>query len=602
MLPPIVDPPAAVSNDEDMAADAASNFASIFVERVRIHNFRGLSELTIDLEPDVTLLVGRNNAGKSRVLRALALALGAEVPQLDDLTVDSAEPAEIDVVLAPPRPAKPTDEDAFDLAITRRLAAAQTLREDPLRERFAWRTILSRSAEGLGARTDARVLIYDLEAGNWALTGNAAQLSRNQRSLVAAHLVETSRDLVDELVRRGSAVRRVLSDLEVPIEERAKIEDALQRLGQRIVAGSRTLDAVTQALERLEKTVASLGKPALNPLPVRLEELARSVAIDLDAGTGALPIRLHGSGARSLASLQVQSVLYERRLGADGTAIRPQPVTLIEEPEAHLHPQATFELADLLENTKGQVVASTHSTHLVTTVNPRSIRLIRQEGAASIVVDLKPVQELGGALPRARRPALHASEMEKLKRMVERPFGELLFANFVVIGDGATERAFLPPILRHALGIRGHAVCVIDPGSMANDLAIAAVKFANLVAIPWLLFSDADETGKRDANNLIESHGNGNSSLIVYGGASRLGMKRGATEEMLLQFNEDLCRSACRAVNPDASENSSALDLLKAAKGSAGASLAHALIQRYPDTADWPTPLCELVRKLEDQL
>jgi putative ATP-dependent endonuclease of OLD family len=372
-----------------MAAETPADFAPVFVERVRIQNFRGLAELTLDLEPNVTLLVGRNNAGKSRVLRALALALGADVAQLDDLTVNSSEPAEIDLVLAPPRPANVKDEDAFDTAVTRRLTVVQTLREEPLRERFAWRTVVSRSAEGMGARADARILTYDLDAGNWTLAENAPPLTRDQRSLIAAHLVETTRDLVDELTRRGSAVRRVLSDLEVPANERGKIEDELKNLGQRIVSGSTTLDAVKQALERLETTIGSIGRPALNPLPIRLEELARSVAIDLDAGTGALPIRLHGSGARSLASLQVQSVLYDRRLGADGTAIRPQPVTLIEEPEAHLHPQATFELADLLTNTRGQVVASTHSSHLVTTVSPRSIRLLRQEGAASAVVDLR---------------------------------------------------------------------------------------------------------------------------------------------------------------------------------------------------------------------
>jgi putative ATP-dependent endonuclease of OLD family len=454
----------------------------------------------------------------------------------------------------------------------------------------------------MGARTNARVLTYDLEAADWALAENATQLTRDQRSLLGAHLVETTRDLVDELTRRGSAVRRVLSDLEVPTDEREEIEAALEGLGQQIVKGSSTLAAVKQALEQLETTVGSLGRPALNPLPVRLEELARSVAIDMDAGTGALPIRLHGSGARSLASLQVQSVLYDRRLGVDGTVIRPHPVTLIEEPEAHLHPQATFEVARLLEATRGQVIASTHSAHLVTTVSSRSIRLLRQEEAASVVVDLTPVEEADEATPRARRPALHVAEMEKLKRLVERPFGELLFSGAVVIGDGATERAFLPPVLRHALGVRGHAVCVIDPGSMGSELAIAAVKFAKLVGIPWILFSDADEQGKEQVERLIGSHGDGDASLAVFGGASRDGMQRGATEAMLVQFDEDLCRSACRAVNPELPEASAALDLLRATKGSAGSSLAQMLLERYPDVEAWPEPLRELVRRLEEQL
>jgi hypothetical protein len=127
---------------------------------------------------------------------------------------------------------------------------------------------------------------------------------------------------------------------------------ALGDRGQRDVRGCQA------GPEQLERLVGSLGKPALNPLPLRLEELARSIAIDLDAGSGALPIRLHGSGSRSLASLQVQSVLYDRRLRADGKVTRPQPITLVEEPEAHLHPQATFDLATLLEATRGQVTGT----------------------------------------------------------------------------------------------------------------------------------------------------------------------------------------------------------------------------------------------------
>ena len=46
-----------------------------------------------------------------------------------------------------------------------------------------------------------------------------------------------------------------------------------------------------------------------------------------------------GRGPRA----QVQGILYDRLLGADGGSLRPHPVTLVAEPEAHLHPQAASE-------------------------------------------------------------------------------------------------------------------------------------------------------------------------------------------------------------------------------------------------------------------
>ena len=50
--------------------------ASLFVERLTIRNFKGIRELDLSLKPGLTLLVGRNNAGKTRVLRALQVAVG----------------------------------------------------------------------------------------------------------------------------------------------------------------------------------------------------------------------------------------------------------------------------------------------------------------------------------------------------------------------------------------------------------------------------------------------------------------------------------------------------------------------------------------------
>ena len=132
---------------------------------------------------------------------------------------------------------------------------------------------------------------------------------RDQRALVAVDLVETKRDLVEELGRRGSPIRRVLSDLEVDDETHVELESQLAALGAQIVGKSATLDAVRKSLLDLEALVGSIGAPALNPLPVRLEELARSVAIDLDTGSGALPVRLHGAGESSTA-LKLSSLIY----------------------------------------------------------------------------------------------------------------------------------------------------------------------------------------------------------------------------------------------------------------------------------------------------
>ncbi len=582
------------------AVVAGSTFAPLYVEMIRIANFRGIESCEVELEPVLTLLVGRNNAGKTRILRALGVALGELPAELDDLTIGSAAPATIDLVVAPPPPTTSTDEEVFDKAVSQRLGTVQTMREKPLSERFAWRTTIRRSAEGLGARADMQLLTFDDTRQAWVLQQNALGLTRDQRSLFASDLVETRRDIVEELTRRGSAVRRVFSNLEVDDAARADLEGRLSELSEEIVGKSAMLLALKASLEKLDDLIG-IGTPSLNPLPVRLEELSRSVAIGLDTGAGALPVRLHGSGVRSLASLQIQGVLYERRLGLDGPTMRPHPLTLIEEPEAHLHPQASIELVGLLSALTGQVVASTHSSHLVSAVDPRSIRLIRQDGGISAVVDLGPARATDETTHRALRPSTHACEMEKLKRLVERPFGELLFASAIVIGDGATERAFLPLVIRHALGSKkAHGVCVIDPGSMASPVAHAAVKFAKLVAIPWVLFSDSDGAGKADAQNLVGQHAEGDATHVVWidsDGAD--GTVEGAFERMLVAFDEPMCRAACVEIRPDLDVSQPTIELLKKLKGSVGTELARRLIEQYDDPSQWPSALRDLIGRVD---
>ena len=132
-------------------ATSASTHAAFFVERITVRNFKGIEHLELELKPGLSLLVGRNIAGKSRLLRALHIAVGDVSVERDDLTVGSDEPAEIDVVIAPlPVVAKTaTDtsiglgsqagatDELFDQALLQVLGESVALVSDsPVRQRF----------------------------------------------------------------------------------------------------------------------------------------------------------------------------------------------------------------------------------------------------------------------------------------------------------------------------------------------------------------------------------------------------------------------------------------------------------------------------------
>lgn len=562
------------------ARESSPATALVRIESVTVRNLRGLTECTLALEPTLTVLVGRNSSGKSRLLRALALACGAVNADADDFTAGSEESPTIDLVLAPA-----VGADTFDGRVAAVFAGnVQPVSEDA--ERIAWRTSIQPSAEGWGGRAESRFLRYDIASSAWNLPRNAAPLSREHRGMVAADLVGTGRDLAAEMSRPGSPVRRVLSDLGVPDAQRGALEADLQALSARIVETSDSLAAVRGRLAELDREIGGVGTPVMNPLPGRLEELARTIEIALDnTGLGPLPMRLHGSGARSLASLQVQSVLYDRQLGRDGGDLPTHPVTLLEEPEAHLHPQACFDLAALLKNMTGQVVASTHSSHLVTVVPTEAIRLVRQDDGRTVLRDLHPV-DARTATPAALRLGVSHLEWEKLKRLVERPFGELLFANAVVIGDGASERAFLPHLLRHALGPAAAGVCVVDPGGMSQ--AGLPVKFADGVGIPCILFCDADGAGTKDESQLPAS-----AERVWATGSPGT---PGDLESVLCEFDEEWCLRQCEQWLPGVVGR--AHERMDQLKGTYGNPFGRAFVTDFPGVSTWPLGFQRLIEAL----
>jgi ABC-type uncharacterized transport system ATPase subunit len=62
-----------------------SQRADVQITSLRIAGFRGIDDMTLELAPGATFLVGENNAGKTSILYALAVAFGARQPVRDDL-------------------------------------------------------------------------------------------------------------------------------------------------------------------------------------------------------------------------------------------------------------------------------------------------------------------------------------------------------------------------------------------------------------------------------------------------------------------------------------------------------------------------------------
>ena len=475
---------------DEREIDEPQPTSDIRLARVAVRNFRCVDQVELELESGTTYLVGENNSGKTSILLALLSAIGNRRPLDDDLRRTDADTpaseASVDLLIVPAEGQNFRPETAQQLLHVQR---------DPSTNSAAVgiRITFKPSREGRWLTTRRHFLQPNAD-GRWEPVP-APALPPALMDRVEAHLMDASRDLVSELGNRTSVWGRVLSDLQ--IEESppqgdgiADLEQALADVATRIRDASPVLATLQADLARLADAQASVGKVELQPLPLRLEELARAAEVVLHQDDqAALPLRFHGLGSRSLATMFVFQTLAKLRLGADRDG-QLHLVTLLEEPEAHLHPQAISALGWLIDRLPGQRIVSTHSPQLVAHADPRSVRIIRRSASKTEIVGLPPDT---------------SKRVAQFRRYVERPFGEILFARAIVLCDGTTERCTLPILLAgyfecHPAGL---GISFIDCESMNREQTGIIIQAAHDLKLPWLAFTDNDEAGGLALGNII---------------------------------------------------------------------------------------------------
>jgi putative ATP-dependent endonuclease of the OLD family len=535
--------------------------AKVWVSRIIVRGFRCLEEVEVDLEPNTTFLVGENNTGKSSLLLAISSALGKTRPTVDDLARSQdgtlSEKAEVDLFV------RSSEGDTFGeyergafAGNVRRLGADSF-------ESAAIRTTFTPSREG------GQLLVNRcyLQPGRHELEPSPTELHSRALATFECEMLDASRDLVADLGNRSSRWGRVLFDLQIPEEigedglpslrSRSALESALAELSLTIRDASPVLKQLQEDLSRLGAVQNTVGTVSLMPFPPNIAEVMRSVEILLSNGSlPGLPLRFHGMGSRSLASLFVFSTLCSLRVGAD-SGLRPHFLTLIEEPEAHLHPQAITALHEQLKSMPGQRVVSTHSSHLISEAHPKSIRVLRRGPVGQQVLKLS-VESL--------------ADTAKFRRFVSRPFGELFFSQLVVFGDGASERDALPLLLAAAMGAHpaSFGITIVDCESMNHPQVPKLVAAVSELGIPWVVFGDNDDAGNKALSKLLDPDTNSplteDSPRFVSAGAK-------AIERLLLDsgYQDEIKQVAKDESQENLATEKEMLNYLKSNKGWVGA-------------------------------
>jgi len=459
---------------------------------VRIQNFRSLHNVEVSLSPSTTLLVGANNSGKTSFLRAISIALNSDrkLISLEDLFIDqngskSNKIMKIDIKIVS------VNSQNFGNQWTS--VFGNNIRQDSSgKDFFAFRTIIDLN-EHVKNGLIQRSVIDDWESGK----------SRENEeffvdlSTIPFYFIDAQRDLHEDVFSRTSHFGRLASRIEYGDEQRAELENTLAELNKSATEQSKVLTHLKDSLAELNKTVQTKGQGVeITPFPKKIRDLYKGIKVHFqDGASDSFSLEYHGMGTRSWAAL----LAFKAHISWDTQERNEEnkaffPVLALEEPEAHLHPNAQRQVyKQLTEISVGQKIISTHSPYIAAQAELENIRHFCKETDKTKVsqIDWEKQFENSDKGDKEKREEI-AEITRKIRYTIMNTRGELLFAKAVVLFEGETEEQALPIFAEKYWGVSPFekGVCFIGVGG--NNYK----GFLHLLAtfnIKWFIFSDYDD-------------------------------------------------------------------------------------------------------------
>jgi putative ATP-dependent endonuclease of OLD family len=176
-----------------------------------------------------------------------------------------------------------------------------------------------------------------------------------------------------------------------------------------------------------------LGEPSF-------ADISRGLKVLLSGyGLTSLDPSRNGLGLNNILYISMLQHYFERRVAEGKTAGQ---LLLIEEPEAHLHPQLQRVLLATLQKKHVQVFITTHSTHITSGV-PLSSQIVLTSTGGAVTTFAKPTAI----------PGMDPNAVADLERYLDATRSALLYARKVLLVEGPAEQFVIPRLVKTVMNI-----------------------------------------------------------------------------------------------------------------------------------------------------
>jgi predicted ATP-dependent endonuclease of OLD family len=518
------------------------------ITNVEIKNFRLLENVNVALDEDITLIVGRNNSGKTSVIEVFNNFFGEEVNtfRFEDLSVEAfalyyealdtyREFVEASEELKDELESKfksqipfielsvlieyEDSDDGYLAALSEFILDLDTERKDAMiRCRYMIKDpnlffkkfeaekddydndILSFVKANFSTLYSTRYFAVDKEDSN-----NYKEIEKISKinDVFTSKYIYAQRNLDDQAKDKNKRLSKGFEDYyRLNKDHFAKNVKGIERLLKEF---SDELDkGYEKFFEGIFKDLGQFGvDEGINLQELIIKSLFEPEKI-LKGNTqlfynheaGELPESYNGLGYSNLIYMILQFISFYESF--DKRDPRPNfQLVFIEEPEAHLHPQMQHvfiknikDFIDGKENWNVQVIITTHSSHIVEESNFSNIRYFDNSDETLLVKNLSDFKH--------QEDAKDEATVKFLKQYLTLKNCDMFFADKIIMVEGTVERLLLPEMIkRDHSGLTSKYLSIIEVGGAYAHRFKAFLKFIN---VKTLIITDIDSINSSESN------------------------------------------------------------------------------------------------------